>query len=63
VDDSGVPFVADAQASVFCAVEESYGHRTHSIVVGAVYRAAVRDSVHPLVGLADGVDWVIPIGH
>jgi flavin reductase (DIM6/NTAB) family NADH-FMN oxidoreductase RutF len=71
VDDRGVPFVADAQASVFCTVEESYGHRTHSIVVGAVYRAAVRDSVHPLlyqdgrytVGLADGVDWVIPIGH
>ena len=69
--DRGVRFVADAQASVFCTVEESYGHRTHSIVVGAVYRAAVRDSVHPLlyqdgrytVGLADGVDWVIPIGH
>jgi len=71
VDDRGVPFVADAQASVFCTVDESYGHRTHSIVVGAVYRAAVRDSVHPLlyqdgrytVGLADGVDSVIPIGH
>jgi len=71
LDDRGVPFVADAQASVFCTVEETYGHRTHSIVVGAVYRAAVRDSVHPLlyqdgrytVGLAEGVDWVIPIGH
>jgi flavin reductase (DIM6/NTAB) family NADH-FMN oxidoreductase RutF len=71
VDDRGVPFVADAQASIFCAVEETYGHRTHSIVVGAVYRAAVREAVHPLlyqdgrytVGLADGVDWVIPIGH
>jgi flavin reductase len=71
VDDRGVPFVADAQASVFCTVEETYGHRTHSIVVGAVYRAAVREAVHPLlyqdgrytVGLAEGVDWVIPIGH
>jgi flavin reductase (DIM6/NTAB) family NADH-FMN oxidoreductase RutF len=71
LDDLGVPFVADAQASVFCTVEETYGHRTHSIVVGAVYRATVREAVHPLlyqdgrytVGLAEGVDWVIPIGH
>jgi flavin reductase len=71
LDDRGVPFIADAQASVFCTVEETYGHRTHSIVVGAVYRATVREAVHPLlyqdgrytVGLAEGVDWVIPIGH
>jgi flavin reductase (DIM6/NTAB) family NADH-FMN oxidoreductase RutF len=71
LDDHGVPFVADAQANVFCAVEQAHGHRTHTIVIGAVYRASVRDSVHPLlyqdgrytVGLADGVDWVIPIGH
>jgi flavin reductase len=70
-DESGVPFLADAQASVFCAVEDSHRHRTHSIVIGAVYRVAVRDRVHPLlyqdgrytVGLADGVDWVIPAGH
>jgi flavin reductase len=71
LDGRGVPFVADAQANVFCTVEEAYRHRTHSIVAGAVYRVAVRDSVHPLlyqdgrytVGLAEGVDWVIPIGH
>jgi flavin reductase len=70
-DDYGVPFLAGAQASVFCAIEDSYSHRTHSIVIGAVYRASVRDRVHPLlyqdgrytVGLADGVDWVIPAGH
>jgi flavin reductase (DIM6/NTAB) family NADH-FMN oxidoreductase RutF len=70
-DDRSVPFLTDAQANVFCNVEETYGHRTHSIVVGAVYRVAVRESVHPLlyqdgrytVGLAEGVDWVIPIGH
>jgi flavin reductase (DIM6/NTAB) family NADH-FMN oxidoreductase RutF len=71
LDDRGVPFIADAQANVFCTVDESYGHRTHSIVVGAVYRATMREAVHPLlyqdgrytVGLAEGVDWVIPIGH
>ena len=70
-DENGVPFLADAQASVFCAVEDSHRHRTHSIVIGAVYRVAVRERVHPLlyqdgrytVGLADGVDWVIPAGH
>jgi flavin reductase len=70
-DEAGVPFLADAQASVFCALEDSYRHRTHSIVIGAVYRVAVRERVHPLlyqdgrytVGLADGVDWVIPVGN
>jgi flavin reductase len=70
VDDSGVPYIADAQASIFCVVEETYRHRTHSIVAGAAYRVAVRDSVHPLlyqdgrytVGLAEGREWVIPIG-
>jgi flavin reductase len=70
-DEAGVPFLADAQASVFCALEDSHRHRTHSIVIGAVYRVAVRERVHPLlyqdgrytVGLADGVDWVIPVGN
>ena len=52
VDDRGVPFVADAQASIFCAVEETYGHRTHSIVVGAVYRAAVREAPGLRSGMA-----------
>lgn len=69
-DEAGVPFLTDAQANVFCAVEQTYRHRTHSIVIGEVYRVAVRDRVHPLlyqdgrytVGLAEGVDWVIPIG-
>jgi flavin reductase (DIM6/NTAB) family NADH-FMN oxidoreductase RutF len=70
-DESGVPFLTDAQANVFCALDETYRHRTHSIVIGAVYRVAVRDRVHPLlyqdgrytVGLAEGVDWVIPAGN
>ena len=69
-DEAGVPFLTDAQANVFCAVEQTYRHRTHSIVIGEVYRVAVRDRVHPLlyqdgrytVGLAEGVDWVTPIG-
>ncbi len=71
VDDHGVPFIGDAQASVFCTVEETYRHRTHSIVAGAVYRVAVRDTVHPLlyqdgrytVGVAEGVDWLKLPGH
>jgi len=45
------------------------GYGSHSIVMGKVYRLDVRKPVHPLVyqdgrytvGLAEGVDWVIPI--
>ena len=69
-DERGIPFLADAQASVFCDVSGTYNHGTHSIVIGAVYGVLARDQIHPLlyqdgqytVGLARGIDWVIPVG-
>src|ERR1700761_5917254 len=71
VDDHGVPYIADAQASIFCTVEETYRHRTHSIVAGAAYAVAVRDAIYPLlyqdgrytVGVAEDVDWLKLPGH
>lgn len=68
-DERAVPHLSDAQANIFCDVDDVHAYGSHSIVIGKVYRTAVRRPVHPrvyqdgryTVGLADGVDWVIPI--
>lgn len=68
-DERAVPHLSDAQANIFCEVDDIHAYGSHSIVIGKVYRLDVRKPVHPLVyqdgrytvGLAEGVDWVIPI--
>jgi flavin reductase len=68
-DDREMPYLADAQASIFCDVDDIHAYGTHTVMIGRVYRVAVQAPVHPLlyqdgrytVGLSDGVDWVIPI--
>jgi flavin reductase (DIM6/NTAB) family NADH-FMN oxidoreductase RutF len=68
-DERTTPYLADAQANLFCEVDDVHPYGTHSIVIGKIYRIGVRGPVHPLVyqdgrytvGLAEGVDWVIPI--
>jgi len=69
LDDRAMPYLADAQASIFCDVDDIHAYGSHTVVIGKVYRVGVCGPVHPLlyqdgrytVGLADGVDWVIPI--
>ena len=68
-DERATPYLADAQANIFCDVDDVHRYGTHSIVIGRIYQIGVRRPFHPLVyqdgrytvGLADGVDWVIPI--
>jgi flavin reductase len=68
-DPRATPYLADAQANIFCEVAEVHAYGTHSIVIGRIYHIGVRPPFHPLVyqdgrytvGLAEGVDWVIPI--
>lgn len=68
-DTRTTPYLADAQANIFCEVADVHAYGTHSIVIGRIYQIGVRGPVHPLVyqdgrytvGLAEGVDWVIPI--
>jgi flavin reductase len=68
-DDRALPFLDDAQANIFCDVDHVHAYGSHSIVIGRVSRTVARRPVHPLVyqdgrytvGLAEGVDWVIPI--
>lgn len=68
-DERDTPYLGDAQANIFCDVDDVHAYGSHTIVVGKVYHVGVRKPVHPLVyqdgrytvGLAEGVDWVIPI--
>ena len=68
-DGRGAPYLGDAQANIFCDVDDVHAYGSHTIVVGKVYHTGARKPVHPLVyqdgrytvSLADGVDWVIPI--
>jgi flavin reductase (DIM6/NTAB) family NADH-FMN oxidoreductase RutF len=68
-DERATPYLSDAQANIFCEADDVHSYGSHTIVIGRVYHTGVRRPVHPLVyqdgrytvGLADGVDWVIPI--
>src|SRR5262249_49786510 len=61
-DDRELPYLADAQANIFCDVDDIHAYGTHTVVIGRVYRVGVHAPVHPLlyqdgrytVGLSDG---------
>lgn len=45
----GVPYLADAQANIFCEIEALHAYGTHSVCIGRVTHAACRADVAPLV--------------
>ena len=67
--DNGLPYLTDAQASIFCDADLVTRYGTHSIVVGKISEIIVGGQVAPLlyqdgrytVGLGDGIDWVVSI--
>jgi Conserved protein/domain typically associated with flavoprotein oxygenases, DIM6/NTAB family len=48
-DAAGVPYLADAQANIFCEIEALHAYGTHSICIGRVIRATYQPEVAPLV--------------
>jgi flavin reductase len=48
-DEHGVPYLADAQANVFCEIEALHAYGSHSVCIGRVTRATCRDDVAPLI--------------
>ena len=68
-DERETPYLADAQANIFCDLDASHAYGSHTIMIGKVRGVGMRGPVHPLlyqdgrytVGLAQGVDWVIPL--
>lgn len=49
LDDSGVPCLADAQASLSCTIDAIFDYATHSIVVGKVNQIRFFGDVRPLL--------------
>jgi flavin reductase len=48
-DDAGVPYLADAQANIFCEIEALHAYGSHSVCIGRVTGVSCRVDVAPLV--------------
>jgi flavin reductase (DIM6/NTAB) family NADH-FMN oxidoreductase RutF len=46
---NGLPMLADAQANLECVIDAMLAYGTHSIVIARVIRAAVSETVAPLI--------------
>jgi flavin reductase len=49
MDGEGTPYLADAQANLFCQKEQEVTYGSHTIFIGRVLRALTREGVSPLV--------------
>lgn len=47
--DGGMPYLDDAQASLFCRVSRTVEHGSHSIVIGEVLSVRLSDAIAPLL--------------
>ena len=45
----GVPYLADAQANLFCEIDQAYRYSTHDIVIGRVLSSRFAAEVMPLI--------------
>ena len=48
-DAEGMPYLADAQANLFCRKEQEINYGSHTIFIGRVLQALTREDVSPLV--------------
>jgi flavin reductase len=48
-DGEGMPYLADAQANLFCQKEQEIIYGSHTIFIGRVLRALTREDVSPLL--------------
>jgi flavin reductase (DIM6/NTAB) family NADH-FMN oxidoreductase RutF len=45
----GVPYLQDAQASLFCRIDQTISYATHDIIIGQVFEVRFDPEVSPLV--------------
>lgn len=48
-DADGLPYLVDAQATILCGLDKSFGYGSHTIIIGKVHSVAVCDPVNPLL--------------
>ncbi|MCF8474641.1 MAG: flavin reductase family protein [Emcibacter sp.] len=51
-DENNIPYLANAQASIFCDLDDSHSYGSHSIFIGKVKKVIVREDISPLMFLA-----------
>ncbi len=47
--EDGVPYLADAQANIFCEIDQAFAYSTHDIIVGRVRNSRFNPEVAPLL--------------
>ena len=47
--DDGIPYLADAQANIFCSPSERFSFETHTIFVGRVESLLLANEISPLL--------------
>lgn len=47
--DEGLPFLADAQANLFCEIVRVVDYETHTVFIARVYSARAQEDVDPLL--------------
>lgn len=52
--ESGLPYLADAQANILCAIEADLAYGTHTIFVAKVLKALSHSDIRPLVYFKGG---------
>lgn len=48
-DAHGIPYLADAQATIFCTKQDAIRQASHTILIGAVESVGAADEVSPLL--------------
>jgi len=51
-DDNDLPYLKHAQASIFCDLDHDHSYGSHTIFIGKVNKAIIRDDISPLMFLA-----------
>lgn len=49
LSEEGLPYLADAQAALFCTIQQNVPFGTHNIVIGTVNRVLTNDMISPLL--------------
>ncbi|PCI34024.1 MAG: flavin reductase domain-containing protein [Alphaproteobacteria bacterium] len=50
--EDNIPYLAGAQASIFCDLDDTHVYGSHSIFIGKVKKIITRDDISPLMFLA-----------
>ncbi len=50
--DENIPYLADAQSSIFCDLDDQHDYGSHTIFIGKVTKVISRDDISPLMFLA-----------